>query len=161
MALTLAVVLGIAGSVLVFAGLIGGGFRFSGISVPVVGWFVRLPCVLIGAVFILFALSVEFSSGPGPVPTPEPAAPPAPPATVALGQVMADVDVHQQPTLGSPVVMTLRAGEVIEIHCTAQGEAVERLADGVISSLWNGVEGGFVPDVLINTGTDQATAGSC
>jgi hypothetical protein len=166
---TLAVVLGLAGAVLLLVGLVGGGFTFSGTVMPVVGKAVRFPCFLVGGVLVFASIVLAFA---------ELAAAPAEPSgsahgesvvstsvqapvQPALGEVIAAVNIYELPYLGAAVVGHLESGAVVEILCTAQGDAVSRRSDGVTSSLWNGVSGGYVPDVLIDTGTDQATMGNC
>jgi hypothetical protein len=43
-----------------------------------------------------------------------------------------------------------------------QGESVTSPLTGYTSSLWNGTaDGGFIPDVFVDTGTFQPTAANC
>ena len=52
-------------------------------------------------------------------------------------------------------------GASIGILCTAQGEVATNTDTGQSSSLWDGTTDGYVPDVFVDTGTNQATMGSC
>ncbi len=68
----LIVVLGVAGAILILAGLIGGGFTFSGsyvpsFSVPKVGNWVRLPCFSVGAVLVVLAMVLGLAYNPLPI----------------------------------------------------------------------------------------------
>ncbi|RBQ19992.1 hypothetical protein DP939_09150 [Spongiactinospora rosea] len=72
----------------------------------------------------------------------------------------ATLTVYRHPRLAAPVMGYLQNGSVIQILCTAQGDTVVG-NNGQTSSLWNGINGGFVPDVFIYTGTDQATMPNC
>lgn len=70
--------------------------------------------------------------------------------------------VFELPSTGSDVITELPAGTGVEIVCTVQGETMTSPVTGATSSLWNGTtDGGFVPDVLVDTGTDQPTAPNC
>jgi hypothetical protein len=75
--------------------------------------------------------------------------------------VALDTYVFRFPALSAPTEGKLAIGTQVEIYCTAQGEVVVRFADGASSSLWDFVGDGFVPDIAIDTGTDQAVAGPC
>ena len=68
----LIVVLGIAGAILILAGLIGGGFTFSGsympnFSVPKVGNWVRLPCFSVGVALVVLAMVLGLAYNPLPI----------------------------------------------------------------------------------------------
>jgi hypothetical protein len=52
-------------------------------------------------------------------------------------------------------------GTTIGIICTAQGDVVTNSDNGQSSSLWDGTKDGYIPDVYVDTGTNQATMGSC
>lgn len=182
--MALSVVIGLTGAVLLLIGLVGGGFTFSGSIFPKVGKVARVPCLLIGGLLIFVALGLA-SIEAGLV-QPEPVAhapiadtqPSASPPDVAqpkvqnegsvedgqpdalpLGVVNFDVDLFDEPYLDAEVVGSLRAGDVVEIGCTVQGEVV--ISGEVASSLWNRVGDGYVPDVAVFTGTDQAVAPPC
>jgi hypothetical protein len=186
------VVLGIAGTILIIVGLVGGGFTLSGsfmpgVGMPKVGNWVRLPCFGVGALLVLAAIGLGF----GDPTTPNQAQPsPAVPATaqatsmatsaspppsdtsnvVATGTVWAPqgystVYVYDQPSLNSSTVAEAADGTTINILCTAQGDVVTNQDTGQSSSLWDGTSDGtstgFVPDVFVDTGTNQARAESC
>lgn len=179
---SLSVVLGLAGAVLILVGLIGGGFTFSGSVMPAVGKVARIPCLIVGGVLVFFAIglavndagAVPVGAAPAPVVPLQATTPPvvpfqatslptqAPlPLPAAAGRVVMDTYVFQFPTLSAPTAGQLPIGAQVEIYCTAQGDVVMRYADGASSSLWNFVGNGFVPDVAIDTGTNQAVAGPC
>jgi hypothetical protein len=183
---SLSVVLGLAGAILILVGLIGGGFTFSGSVMPAVGKIARIPCLIVGGVLVFFAIglaameagAVPVAVVPAPVatqqvlvlPSPAPFVQPAVtsrptqaplPQPVAAGRVAMDTYVFQYPALAAPTHGALPVGTQVEIYCTSQGDVVVRYADGVSSSLWNFVGSGFVPDIAIDTGTNQAVAGPC
>ncbi|WP_158886837.1 hypothetical protein [Amycolatopsis anabasis] len=68
--------------------------------------------------------------------------------------------VFQYPSLSAPILGELANGTSVWIRCTAQGDVVQR-PDGFTSSLWNRIDQGFVPDVAVDTGTNQATMPNC
>ena len=90
------------------------------------------------------------------LPTQAPLALPA-----AAGTVILDTYIFQFPALSAPKEGQLPVGMQVGIYCTAQGDVVVRSADGASGSLWNFVGNGFVPDIAIYTGTNQAVAGPC
>lgn len=182
------VVLGIAGTILILVGLVGGGFTLSGsfmpgVGMPKVGNWVRLPCFGVGALLVLLAIGLGF----GDTTTPDQAQPsaavaatnqatstsPAPSDTsnvVATGTVWAPqgystIYVYDRPSLNSSTVAQAADGTTIDILCTAQGDVVTNQDTGQSSSLWDGTSDGtntgFVPDVFVDTGTNQARAESC
>jgi hypothetical protein len=69
--------------------------------------------------------------------------------------------VFQQPSLSSPHVAEIADGTTIGILCTAEGDVVTNPDTGQSSSLWDGTSEGFVPDVYVDTGTNQPTMGTC
>ena len=69
--------------------------------------------------------------------------------------------VFEQPSLSSRTVAEIADGTTIGILCTAQGDVVTNPDTGQSSSLWDSTSEGFVPDVYVDTGTTQATMGSC
>lgn len=71
------------------------------------------------------------------------------------------IHVHEQPAQNSSVVAKLADGTAIKILCTAQGDVVTNPDTGQSSSLWDGTSEGYIPDVFVSTGTNQATIGSC
>ena len=179
------VVLGIVGALLILAGLVGGDFTLSGsfmprVGMPKIGNWVRLPCFAVGAVLVVAAVVLGFGNSPHSAGPAQPAAPvavtasasPASSATkdnssmVATGIVMtpsgySTLYVHEQPSLSSAAVAQISEGATIDILCTAQGDVVTNTDTGQSSSLWDGTTNGYVPDVFVDTGTDQATMGSC
>jgi hypothetical protein len=183
------VVLGIVGAVLILVGLVGGGFTLSGsfmpgVGMPKVGNWVRLPCFGVGVLLVVLAIGLGYNSG-----TPSQASSPAaatssatPPDTasatpaspsptdtsnvVVTGVVRAPqgystIYAHAQPYQSSSVVAQVADGTSIGILCTAQGDVVTNSDNGQSSSLWDGTRDGYIPDVYIDTGTNQATMGSC
>lgn len=171
----LGIIIGFAGVLLIMAGLVGRGFRFSGSVLPPVGPAARVSCFVVGGVLLLLSLGLVFADVPGsstasnrPPPTITPqlisstsTSPPAMQVTPAVGEVQVPVNIYQSPYLDSTVVGHLEAGAIIEILCTARGDAVTHVASGMTSNLWNGVSGGYVPDVVVYTGTNEATMGNC
>lgn len=179
------VVLGIVGAVLILVGLVGGGFTLSGsfmpgVGMPRVGNWVRLPCFSVGALLVLVAIALGFGyipSTPNPPPPPTPiaattSATPASPSPSDTSNVLATgiiqvpqgystIYVHEQPSLSSPAVAEVADGATIDILCTAQGDVVTDSDSGQSSSLWDATSDGYIPDVYVYTGTNQATMGSC
>ena len=80
---------------------------------------------------------------------------------MGVGNVVLVTYLYQFPALSAPTTGMLPIGAQVKIYCTAQGELVTRYADGASSTLWNWVGNGYVPDIAIDTGTDQAVAGPC
>lgn len=144
-------------------------------------------------IFALMVAFVEHA-GPGDPPTaspstpttasaappaePSPAAAPAEPAPAAVEPPSSTVSAPIQAggvgrvaylfaavTLTAPIVAEVPHGYVVEIVCTARGEAVTSELAGLTSSLWNGVDAGgflgFIPDVYVDTGTYQAVMPPC
>jgi hypothetical protein len=71
------------------------------------------------------------------------------------------VKVHSAPSSISPVVGKLDNGASVNIECTTEGDVVRSLA-GQSGSLWNRTtSGGYIADVLLNTGTNQPTMPKC
>lgn len=181
--MALSAVIGFTGAILLLIGLVGGGFTFSGSIFPKVGKIARVPCLLVGGLLIFVALglaSIEaglVQPDPASTPaantqrateTPDAPQPPVeirdspvdePAGSLPVGVVNIDVDIYEEPYLDAYVVGRLAAGELVEIGCTVQGEVV--VNGEYASSLWNQVGDGYVPDVAIYTGTDQAVAPSC
>ena len=71
------------------------------------------------------------------------------------------LDVFEQPSLSSSVVAEIADGTTIGILCTAEGDVVTNTDNGQSSSLWDSTSEGFVPDVYVDTETNQPTMGSC
>jgi hypothetical protein len=183
----LIIVLGIVGAILILAGLVGGDFTLSGkfmpqVGMPKIGNWVRLPCFTIGAFLVVVAVGLgviytPLQSQASPV-TPSPTTSslpptdttsPSPPDTssqIATGTVVAPqgdtaLYVFDQPSLSSPHVAEIASGTTIGILCTAEGDVVTNPDTGQSSSLWDGTSEGFVPDVYVDTGTNQPTMGTC
>jgi LasA protease len=68
--------------------------------------------------------------------------------------------VYSRPDLGSEVVGVLYNGDQVTIECTAHGGVVTG-ATGAVSTLWDRVEDGFVPDVAVDTGSNEPVAPPC
>jgi hypothetical protein len=173
---------------LVGGGFTLSGSFMPGVGMPKVGNWVRLPCFSVGALLVLVAIGLGSSynpNTPNPPPSPAPAAATTPAAPVdttsaapaspspndtsnvlATGTIQAPqgystIYVYEQPSLSSSVVAEVADGATIDILCTAQGDVVTNSDAGQSSSLWDGTSDGYIPDVYVNTGTDQATMGSC
>jgi hypothetical protein len=172
------VALGIAGVILILVGLVGGGFTISTTAMPKVGNWVRVPCFGVGVVLVVAAVGLGFDNPnspnrPNPPPSPSPVAvvtTTAPPADnsrgIASGTIYTPVGystiyVYSEPSQSSSVVASVADGITIGILCTAQGDVVTNDDTGQSSSLWDGTSEGFIPDVFVDTGTDQATMTSC
>ena len=82
-------------------------------------------------------------------------------STTSEGTAIGDVWVYEWESTGAPTVYPLTAGERVEIYCTVTGETVRNLDTGIESDLWNRVDGGYVPDVMIDTGTTEPTMPPC
>jgi hypothetical protein len=159
-----------------------------GVGMPKVGNWVRLPCFGVGGLLVLVSIGLGFGNNPStpgqsqsspvaaatvPVTpadtTSATSASPAPADTsnvLATGIIQAPqgyntVPVYQQPSLSSSVAPEVADGTAIGILCTAQGDVVTNSDNGQSSSLWDGTSDGFIPDVYVYTGTNQATMGSC
>jgi hypothetical protein len=177
--MTLAIVLAPAGAMLLLVALIGGGFTFSGWAMPKIGKIARIPCFVIGGVLVLLAISLavgesSLNSGQGsgqdatlPMTASEPVLVPVPESEYGsesiafVGEAFFSVDAHEAPYLDAAVTSRIYEGDLVAIYCTVQGEAVTDEKTGYTSSLWNGIDSGFVPDVAVDTGTDQATMSPC
>jgi len=188
----LIVILGIVGSILILAGLVGGNFTLSGkfmpqVGMPKIGNWVRLPCFSVGAVLVVVAIALGVTYSPlqasasesgssSPTasasaadttsPTSSSSSPADTSTQIATGTVMAPqgdtaLYVFEQPSLSSRHVAEIADGTTIGILCTAQGDVVTNPDTGESSSLWDSTSEGFVPDVYVDTGTTQATMGSC
>jgi hypothetical protein len=176
------VALGIAGVILILVGLVGGGFTISTTAMPKVGNWVRVPCFGVGVVLVVAAVGLGFDNRNSPNPSNPPqsaspaavvtmAAPASPSPTdnsqeIATGTIYAPlgystVYVYSQPSPSSSVVASVADGITIGILCTAQGDVVTNEDTGQSSSLWDGTSEGFIPDVYVDTGTDQATMTNC
>ncbi|HXP55325.1 MAG TPA: hypothetical protein VN847_10230 [Streptosporangiaceae bacterium] len=105
-------------------------------------------------------------------PTAAPVATSASPSPSDTGKVLATgtvypeegytaVYVFSQPSLSSARIGEVTEGTTIGILCTAQGDVVTRPDTGQQSSLWDGTSDGYIPDVYVDTGTNQATMGEC
>lgn len=79
----------------------------------------------------------------------------------STGVAMGPVYVYESPSLNASVVSALDTGQSVDIICTCQGDEVQNLQTGSVSTLWNGVAGGYVPDVMLNTGTSEPTMPPC
>jgi len=58
------------------------------------------------------------------------------------------------------IVGNVATGSPVEISCTVRGDAV-RNPYGTVSTLWNRVGPGYIPDVYLVTGTDRPVAPQC
>jgi len=207
---TLSVVIGLAGAILVLVALVGGGFTFSGSVMPTVGRAARIPCFVVGGMLIFVSIGLAtydaglvettnttthtdtaapkpdpapppVESTPPPVestlppvesapptddpapptdPTPAPADDPEPVFMPGTWQVFLPTYVYELPYSSSAVVGAVVAGDIVEIVCTEAGEWVVNI-DGMGSDLWDNVGYGYVPDVVMDTGTSQAVAPAC
>jgi len=154
---------------LLLVGLIGGGFTFSGSVMPKVGKLSRILCFAVGGVLLLMSIGLvatDVSTGPAQADDPPTSPSQAPPTEPAVGYVYVGsgytAHVFELPSLESAWVTELPDGTKVHIQCTAQGEAVTSDVTGYTSSLWDYTsDGGFLPDAVVNTGTDQATMPSC
>ncbi|SFC74122.1 hypothetical protein [Streptomyces aidingensis] len=67
--------------------------------------------------------------------------------------------VHETPWGGSPQTACLPDGTTVWIRCTAEGEVVS--ANGVTSTLWNRIDAGYLPDVVVYTGSNAPVMPGC
>ena len=157
------------------------------VGMPKIGNWVRLPCFSVGAVLVVVAIGLGVVYSPiqptasdgsssgstasaAPADTTSPtSSSPSPTDTsnqIATGIVMAPqgdttLYVFEQPSVSSQHVAEIADGTTIGILCTAQGDVVTNPDNGESSSLWDSTSEGFVPDVYVDTGTNQPTMGSC
>lgn len=158
------------------------------VGMPKVGNWVRLPCFSVGAVLVVLAVALGVAYNPlqptashgggsssptasapaadTPSPTPSSPSPTDTSNQIATGTVVAPqgdtaLYVFDQPSLSSAHVAEIANGRTIGILCTAEGDVVTNTDTGQSSSLWDSTSEGFVPDVYVNTGTNQPTMGSC
>ncbi|GAA1864382.1 hypothetical protein GCM10009772_44880 [Pseudonocardia alni subsp. carboxydivorans] len=170
---TLSVVMGGAGVVLLLVGLIGGGFTFSGSVMPTVGRGPRVACFAVGSVLLLLALVLGLadigskipqaeprSSDPGPPPDPSVSAAPAPFVASVLVPAGHGALIYSDPLSTAPTVGQVNSGVSINLFCSVQGEYVVN-SQNVGSTLWYRTETGYVPDVNLNTGTNQSVTVAC
>jgi len=99
--------------------------------------------------------------------TPDSQASAVPSGTPSLGygQVLGPAPGVAMPLMSnshwpSSIVGSVLVGQLVQIECTAQGDLVQNPYGGV-STLWNKVGPGYVPDVYTFTGTDQPVAPRC
>ncbi|GAA4566761.1 hypothetical protein GCM10023193_44140 [Planotetraspora kaengkrachanensis] len=106
----------------------------------------------------------EPESLPPPEPTPPPTRPTVDSPVLPGGTIQAPpgfvgANIYEAPWRTTRIVAQLPNGTYVRIICTARGELV---SDGrKQSTLWNRVEQGFVPDVLVYTGSDEPLMPSC
>ncbi|MFY9927337.1 MAG: hypothetical protein WAK82_04975 [Streptosporangiaceae bacterium] len=157
------------------------------VGMPKVGNWVRLPCFSVGAVLVLIAVGLGVVYSPVPASASDSSDSPRPSASasasvtpstssspsptdasnqIATGTIVAPqgdtaLYVFDQPSLSSSHVAEIADGATIGILCTEEGDVVTNPDSGQSSSLWDGTSEGFVPDVYVNTGTNQPTMGSC
>ena len=163
---SIAIVLAIAGAVLIVVGAMGGGFTFAAATVPTVGVFPRVLSFCVGASLIatsMYVFKQEIDkpgpqsnpgvvvvppAGPGQVTIYNAQSPPAPDYSTGSDRppfaapIVApegyDINVYWGLDLSATVVASLPHGYRVQILCTAQGAPVTR-SDGLTSSLWDGV----------------------
>jgi hypothetical protein len=180
MNITLALVLGAAGAILILVAAIGGGFTIAAITMPRVGVFPRMISFVLGGALVVFALAVydwdTVSASPSidasptgqQVQVPTPSSPTPDPVTARI--VAPDgytISLFTGVNSSASIVADLPAGQSVTIICTMQGESVSSGINGYTSSLWDGVSVGtgntvgFVPDVYVGTPTYQPTMPNC
>ncbi|GAA4963415.1 hypothetical protein WHI96_19575 [Pseudonocardia tropica] len=170
---TLSVVMGGAGVVLLLVGLIGGGFTFSGSVMPTVGRAPRVACFAVGSVLLLLALFFGLADIGSKIPqaqaqTSDPGSPSDPGVSAAPAPFVASVLVpagqgaliYSNPLSTAPTVGQANSGVLINLFCSVQGEYVVN-SQNVGSTLWYRTETGYIPDVNLNTGTNQSVTAGC
>jgi hypothetical protein len=89
---------------------------------------------------------------------PEGQSPSAAPGLVLGGTT--SVYAFSEPSTQAAVVRQFYGGEAVSIVCTAPGEQVT--AGGSVSDLWDRISsGGFLPDVQVDTGSNEAVMPEC
>jgi hypothetical protein len=158
------------------------------VGMPKIGNWVRLPCFSVGAVLVVVAVGLGMVYSPvqasardgggsssqtasaAAADTPSPTSSSPPPTDtsnqIATGTVVAPqgdtaLYVFEQPSLSSSPVAEIADDTTIGILCTAEGDVVTNPDTRQSSSLWDSTSEGFVPDVYVDTGTNQPTMGSC
>jgi hypothetical protein len=154
----LAVVLGTVGALLILVGLVGGGFTLTGNEMPKVGKWVRVPCFFVGALLVILAVGLGLGANNS---NNSNTANNTSSNSVYPGTVVAPVYVYSSPSLSASTTAALAAGTRVGIRCTAQGDVVTNSQTGLTSSLWDETSLGYIPDVSVDTGTNQATMPSC
>ncbi|MGY1637210.1 hypothetical protein ACI78V_11215 [Geodermatophilus sp. SYSU D00742] len=70
--------------------------------------------------------------------------------------------LFREPSTTSTVIGTLPQGTLVYILCTVRGEPVPDTSAAYSSDLWNYTShGGYVADIAVYTGTDDATMPAC
>ncbi|MEV0408023.1 hypothetical protein [Actinoallomurus sp. NPDC050550] len=68
--------------------------------------------------------------------------------------------VHEGQWLSTPVTARLVRGTRVRIYCTVEGGPVTG-PTGQQSTLWDKIDGGYIPDADVDTGTQQPVRGNC
>jgi hypothetical protein len=90
---------------------------------------------------------------------------PSPPVAAAVtGRIVVPAGyqevVRESPSTTAPIVRYLANATSVVITCTAEGSPAMG-PNGHISTLWDRIDGGFVPDADVETGTNEAQASPC
>lgn len=70
------------------------------------------------------------------------------------------VYIYERPSLAARVIGQFPNGAQITIVCTAHGDPVIN-SQGQTSTLWDKTGTGYVPDVVVDTGTNEPTMPGC
>jgi hypothetical protein len=79
---------------------------------------------------------------------------------VVEGPAGSTLHVYSGPSMTSMVINSVPVGATVTIMCTVYGGAATNLA-GQTSNLWDRISTGYVPDVDVNTGTNNPVAPPC
>ena len=157
----MSIVLATAGVVLILIGIIGGGFTYLNVTMPRVGKLVRTGCLMVGGIFLLLAISL-FAQEPRPGSGRQlaDAVGDTPPAVgIIRTSDGSQLRIFSAPSTQADVTGTVADEMRVTVECTRHGEAVNGPAG--ISNLWDKINGGFVPDTFVATGTNEAVAPPC
>jgi hypothetical protein len=184
--MALALILGGGGVVLLLAGLVGGGFEFSGNVVPVVrSKAMRVACLAVGALLVVWAVGIvvleQELQQPVPTPDADPRAgaqptlvyetqvadttPSAFQATVAVppGYV---ADLYADPWTAADLYAAADASlenqAMVNLSCIVEGPLVQSPINQYSSTIWYFTSTGyFISDVAVFTGPTSADLPHC
>jgi hypothetical protein len=158
----LAIIFGGGGVLLMLVSLIGGGFTVHRIIMPAVGRGPRVLSFGVGSLFVLVAVIFGIQGADTPTAGADPTTTASSPQSQGIILPVSGesgAPVFESSSTSSVVQGVLAAGVRVEILCTVQGDTVT--GPGGTSSLWDRISSGYIPDSLIETGTNQATMPSC
>jgi hypothetical protein len=104
-------------------------------------------------------------AGGPPEPMPTPASAPSSSVRSFGARVVSgsyQVSALAGPRTGASVVRVFRSGDLVAIVCVTRGDLVSSRVDGSVSDLWDRVvSGGYLPDVNLDRGSNNAVVPEC